>query len=199
MTSGNLIPLDNSKTPRADAVRNRKRLLKTALRLFHETSVDCVTMSAIAKAAGVGKGTLYRHFSDKGELIHALLDEDMRDFQQETLLRMRSMQDAHSALRWFLEQGVIWVVEHSELLLEASQETVEILRHPAHLWWRQTIRGLLARMDVSGDVDYICDVLYVMLDVRTLRFQRFTHSYDVERIVSGLHMTLERLMSDAGQ
>lgn len=194
MDGNDLILFDNEKPLRADAARNRSHILRVAARLFNEQSVDCVTMSAIAKEADVGKGTLYRHFSDKGALIHALLDEDMRAFQQETLLRLRNTSDPRQTLRWFLRAAVLWVVEHSEMLREAAtQEPLEMLEHPAHLWWRQTIHGLLGQMQVSGDVEYICDVLYALLDVRIMRFQRAAQHYDLERIISGLHMTFERL------
>lgn len=195
MCADNLIPLNNDHKPiRADAARNRKHLLDVAMRLFSEDGVEYVTMSAIARAAEVGKGTLYRHFEDKGALIHALLDKDMRSFQRDTLLYLRNSQQPRVALRWFLEVAVSWVIEHDDLLHEAAkQESLEMLQHPAHLWWRQTIYGLLSQLKLVGDLDYACDVLYVMLDVRTIRFQRSAQQYGTERIVAGLHMTLERL------
>jgi hypothetical protein len=75
----------------------------------------------------------------------------------------------------------------------ANQGGIDMLHHPAHLWWRQTIHGLLMRLKPAGDIDYIADVLYVMLDVQTIRFQRRVQGYDIERIVAGLHMMLDRL------
>jgi AcrR family transcriptional regulator len=51
---------------RADAARNRLRVLDAAERLFADRGVAGVTMDDIAAAAGVGKGTLYRRFTDKG-------------------------------------------------------------------------------------------------------------------------------------
>lgn len=55
---------------RADARRNREKLLSTALELFMERGPD-VSMDAVAKAAGVGAGTLYRHFPTREALIEA--------------------------------------------------------------------------------------------------------------------------------
>src|SRR5690606_37833343 len=60
---------------RRDARENRQRLLAAAKRLFAAQGVDATSMHEIARTAGVGQGTLYRHFADKAELCHALLKE----------------------------------------------------------------------------------------------------------------------------
>lgn len=195
MNIDNIIPIHSNKPIRADAVRNRRLLLDTAQGLFDKHGIEDVTMSAIAKEAGVGKGTLYRHFEDKVAVCHALLDEDMRDFQQATLEQIRSCDDAFDSLQWFLEKAVAYTVDHNALLIEAAnQGGVDMLNHPAHIWWRQTIVGLLARLDLDLDTSYVADMLYVMLDAQTIRFQRQVQGYDAERIVSGLHMALWRLV-----
>src|SRR5689334_8361487 len=66
---------------RADAVRNRRLLLQAAGRLYAAHGVDAVSMDDIAAAAGVGKGTLYRRFTDKSALVAALLDERESELQ----------------------------------------------------------------------------------------------------------------------
>ena len=55
---------------RADAQRNRERLLDAAVRAFAQEGPD-VTLDAIAKDAGVGSGTLYRHFPTREALVEA--------------------------------------------------------------------------------------------------------------------------------
>jgi AcrR family transcriptional regulator len=55
---------------RADARRNRERLLEVAVRAFSEESAD-VPLDAIARDAGVGIGTLYRHFPTREALVEA--------------------------------------------------------------------------------------------------------------------------------
>ena len=55
---------------RADAQRNRERLLDAAVRAFAQEGPD-VTLDAIAKDAGVGIGTLYRHFPTREALVEA--------------------------------------------------------------------------------------------------------------------------------
>ncbi|MFI8890291.1 TetR/AcrR family transcriptional regulator [Streptomyces paradoxus] len=65
---------------RSDAVRNRARVLEAARRLVAEQGAEHVTMEAIAKEAGVGKGTLFRRFGDRDGLLVALLDETEAEF-----------------------------------------------------------------------------------------------------------------------
>ncbi|MGV9801635.1 TetR/AcrR family transcriptional regulator [Mycobacterium sp. NPDC003449] len=57
---------------RADAVRNRDRLLAAAAELFTERGVD-VPLDEIARRAGVSIGTLYNHFPNRGALVDAVL------------------------------------------------------------------------------------------------------------------------------
>lgn len=191
------IPLNPEKTVRADAARNRERLLQSAKRLFADQGIEVVSMSAIAKDAAVGKGTLYRHFADKAAVCHALLDEDMRVFQQQTLLALQASNNEVSALRWFLKEAAAYVMKHSDLLREvANQGGIEILNHPAHIWWRQTILGLMERIAPPGDLSYLADTFYAMLDVQTIRFQRHNLGYDVERIQAGFDLLVDRLLCE---
>lgn len=196
MSKDKLIPFNPNKAVRADAIRNRRLLLETAERLFEQQGIETVTMSAIAKEAGVGKGTLYRNFTDKAELCVALLDSEMRELQQQTLEHINTCDAVMDCLRWFLEKAATFIVKHGKLLQEAANlGGIEMLLHPAHIWWRQTVLGLLNRLELSDDVAYISDVLYIMLDVQTIRFQHEIQNYTLERIITGLHTTLERLVS----
>ena len=63
------LPVIGTDPPeRADAARNRRRILAAAEKLFAENGVSCTSMDAIAAEAGVGKGTLFRRFGDRASL-----------------------------------------------------------------------------------------------------------------------------------
>src|ERR1700722_1800300 len=83
---------------RADAQRNRERLLEVAARVFAQAGPD-VTLEAIAKEAGVGIGTLYRHFPTREALVDAAyrnelarlcdsVDELLRELPPDQALRV---------------------------------------------------------------------------------------------------------------
>jgi AcrR family transcriptional regulator len=76
------------ETPtRADARRNRERLLVTALEVFAREGTD-VSLKVIAEAAGVGIGTLYRHFPTRDALLEAAYRNEVAQLGDvETLLR----------------------------------------------------------------------------------------------------------------
>ena len=59
------------RKPRADAVRNRERLLEAAADIFSAGGPDA-SLEAVAKRAGVGIGTLYRHFPTREALFEAV-------------------------------------------------------------------------------------------------------------------------------
>ena len=66
---------------RSDAARNRRRIMCAAATLMAERGIEHVSMDDVARAAGVGTGTLYRRFGDRAGLALALLDEHTKAFQ----------------------------------------------------------------------------------------------------------------------
>jgi AcrR family transcriptional regulator len=75
--------LDPGQSPheRADAARNRARILAAAADLVAQRGIERVSMDDVARAACVGTGTLYRRFGDRAGLALALLDDHTRAFQ----------------------------------------------------------------------------------------------------------------------
>jgi AcrR family transcriptional regulator len=65
---------------RADAERNRQRILAAAAVVYAERGLD-VSLDEVAAAAGVGVGTVYRRFSDKDALIDALFEDKLKAIQ----------------------------------------------------------------------------------------------------------------------
>ncbi len=189
----NLILPDHRPT-RSDAVKNRELLLQTAQRLFTKNGVDAVTMSEVAEAAGVGKGTLYRHFSNKVDLCQVLIDQDQRDLQNRTLARLRHNGDPQDDLEWFLGEVIAFVVRNQSLVF-AEASIGMMLDHPAHHWWRQTIRGLLLRINSQIDVEYTTDVLFIMLDPRTIHYQLTARAFTPERVNRALVGVLRQIIA----
>jgi AcrR family transcriptional regulator len=89
---------------RADAERNRRKLLDAAAELFRERGLE-VGVAEIARRAGVGRGTLFRNFPTKQDLIAAIVIERMAD-ATEYGRRLLDSPDPGEALFGFLEEVV---------------------------------------------------------------------------------------------
>ena len=80
-----LAMVEEGPLERRDAAANRIRILEGARRLLADRGPDALTMEAVATAAGVGKGTIFRRFGNRAGLAAALVDDEMRDFQNRFL------------------------------------------------------------------------------------------------------------------
>lgn len=200
-----IIPLQSgnpkllSRRPkRADAIANRELILTTARRLFTERGVGPVCMATIAEAAGVGKGTLYRAFANKGELCFALMDKDMRLFQNKILELFKSKYDQPALVKLdiFLDQLIHFLDFHAPLLREVqAQGTFESGETDSpHTWipWLQdTIGFLLQQAQQQGeagnlDIPYLVDAILAPLNAELFIYQRQTLGFELERISRGL-------------
>src|SRR3982751_1271580 len=92
------------KAPRRDAARNRQRILDAAKALFAERGLS-VTLHDIARHAGVGVGTIYRHYPDKAVLIDLLFEEQLEGMAH---LARQALEDPDPwhAVVWFHEQSL---------------------------------------------------------------------------------------------
>jgi AcrR family transcriptional regulator len=75
------LPIAGARHERADAAANRVRILEAAVRVLAERGAEGTSIDAVACAAGVGKGTVFRRFGDRSGLFETLLDEHLRAFQ----------------------------------------------------------------------------------------------------------------------
>jgi AcrR family transcriptional regulator len=161
---------------RADAARNRAAILVEAERLVAEQSAQAVTMDQIACAAGVGKGTLFRHFGDRCGLMRALLDERERSFQ-EGFIRGPAPLGPGAPPRQRLVAFGERMLEHIEIqgdLLVAAEHGApgERLRHSVYGAYRAHVVALLRDSGYDGDIGYLSDVLLGALVSELVLFQR---------------------------
>ena len=92
-------------TMRADALRNRQRILDAAREAFTEHGEDA-QMDDIARRAGVGVGTLYRHFTTKDLLIGELLRLKLSEFAQRVRRRFEEESDPWAAFEGCMREQV---------------------------------------------------------------------------------------------
>ncbi len=95
---------DETRPLRADALRNRARVLEAAETVFAAEGIS-VPIDVIAEKAGVGVGTVYRHFPNKEKLFEAILLERFGELIAEARCRLQS-EDPGAAFYGFLDHIV---------------------------------------------------------------------------------------------
>ncbi|CAK7286715.1 TetR family transcriptional regulator [Streptomyces misionensis JCM 4497] len=152
---------------RADAARNRARLLEAAARLIAEHGVAGVTMEAVAAAAKVGKGTVFRRFGDRTGLLMALLDHSGRRLQADFLGGPPPLGPGAPPLERLRAFGIAVLyrsAEQLELQLAAQPEACRRFSHPAVQALRTHVTMLLRQIVPDADCELLAQTLLASLD-----------------------------------
>jgi AcrR family transcriptional regulator len=174
---------------RKDAQANRERLLEAADRMFREHGVE-VSVGEIADAAGVGRGTLFRNFKNKNELIAAVLSERLGEvltFGRELL--ERDPDDAEVTFTFLA--GLVARQEENRALLQAATDelfaTPELER--AHVALMELFGALLARGKRAGAIRPEATATDMLMLVKGLcMFTPLEHPLSAETIVRHLDL-----------
>jgi AcrR family transcriptional regulator len=169
---------------RADAARNRQRVLAAAEELFARQGAHNVTMEDIARAAGVGKGTLYRRYPDRASIAVALLDEHERALQGRLLSGPPPLGPGAppaERLAAFYAAMVELLERHIHLALGAEQGARRFATG-AYGFWRAHVHALLAAGErvparaaggaAGARLDALVDVLLAPLAPELYAYQR---------------------------
>jgi AcrR family transcriptional regulator len=183
---------------RADAARNRMRILAAAEQLIAQEGVSQVSMEAIAAAAGVGKGTLFRRFGDRAGLMHALLDERERDFQDELIRGEPPLGPGAPPVERLVAFGrrLFEYLEAHGDLLRAAESGGRGARFNAavYAFQRAHVAALVREADPSADTDYLADVLLAPCGADFFLYQRRVRGLPLERIADGHEELVRRLL-----
>jgi AcrR family transcriptional regulator len=158
---------------RADAARNRARVLAAAARVFAEHDGRDVTMEQLAAAAGVGKATLYRRYPDIASVALALLDEHERVIQDRLLHGPPPLGPGAppaERLAAFYRAMVELLERHGHLAL-AAETGARRFRTGAYRAWQLHVGALLAEAGL-GDRPALVDALLAPLAPDVFAHQR---------------------------
>ncbi|MCP2320292.1 transcriptional regulator, TetR family [Nocardia amikacinitolerans] len=189
-------PLDQP-SERADAARNRAKVLTAAAKLFASRDPRAVTMDDIAKAAGVGRGTLYRRYPDTNSIAVALLDAHERALQERLLHGEPPLGPGASPadrLAAFYEAMVELLDDHAHLVLGAETGGARFATG-AYGFWYAHVRALLLAADVR-DPDALVDALLAPLAAEVYLAQR-KRGLTPPAITHGLTRIAHTLLSES--
>jgi AcrR family transcriptional regulator len=184
---------------RADARRNRLAVLCAAERLFAEHGVANVSMDAVAAAAGVGKGTLFRRFGDRAGLARALLQESERRLQEGFLHGPPPLGPGappQVRLKAFGAALLDQLERHSDLIAAAEFGAggARFLAGPYGVH-RLHVSFLVSEADPEADAEYLADVLLAPFSAESFVHWRRIRGMSRERMQAGYDRLVDRLLS----
>ena len=135
---------------RADARRNRARILEAAEQILVRRGTTAST-EEIARAAGVGIGTLFRHFPTKEELIRGVFEARLRRLTDEAI-HLTAADDPGAALTTFLRQAVGQSEVKTALAGMLTEAGIDIHAGDAQRALREALSPLLERAQNAGAV-----------------------------------------------
>jgi AcrR family transcriptional regulator len=144
---------ENTRKPRADAIRNRERVLEAAKAVFSTGGPDA-SLEAVAKTAGVGIGTLYRHFPTREALFEAVYRREVQQLAELAQQLKKGEPDPVEALRHWMRCNVEFVATKkgmsAALALGAFKNTE--LHSFSYEQLTKSVGELLDRAVTAGDI-----------------------------------------------
>ena len=140
------------RKPRADAQRNRERILEVAKEAFTRSGANA-SLDDIAKQAGVGPGTLYRHFPTREELLQAVYRSELEKLAAAERKFAQTMIPIEALRAWLLL--FVDAIAAKELIAPALNTLVGDHKKMFEASYAQTleaIRSLVKRAIQSGDI-----------------------------------------------
>ena len=153
---------------RADAARNRRRLLATAREMIAEEGAGALTMDGLAERAGLGKGTVFRRFRTRAGIFQALLDDDERDFQERVLSGPPPLGPGAPPLDRLIAYGrarIDFLIGHREIARATLDGRQRVPAGSSSPMSRAHIRFLLGEIRLgAADLDILATQLTAALD-----------------------------------
>jgi AcrR family transcriptional regulator len=143
---------ETPRKPRTDAVRNRERVLEAANAVFGAGGPEA-SLEAVARTAGVGIGTLYRHFPTREALFEAVYRREVQHLA-DLAEQLKDKPDPLEALRQWMRSNVKFVATKkgmSQALALAAYRNSELFSY-SHDRLTRAIGSLLDRAIAAGEI-----------------------------------------------
>lgn len=192
-----LTPVGEPPSLRADAARNRTRLLEAASQLMARCGAAQLTMDAVATAAGVGKGTVFRRFGDRTGLLVALLDHREQQLQAAFLSGPAPLGPDAPPLERLHAFGPALVRhqrDHHELILSSRTDPLRTYRVPANRLRLTHVTMLLRQAGVAGDAELLAHTLLGSVDAVLVQHLTVELGMPLDRVDAAWHDLVTRLV-----
>jgi AcrR family transcriptional regulator len=195
--------LEDERPERADAAENRRRVLAAACKLFSEQGAANVSMEAVACAAGVGKGTLFRRFGDRASLARAVISEHETQLQDELIRGAPPLgpgAPARERLEAFGRAYLEFLERNSDTMLAAEFGGIASSRLASrpYAFYRTHVTLLLREAGCGARAEYLADVVLAPLAASTFQYHRELRGLSFEEAVDAYLDLIRRLLDSCG-
>jgi len=190
------LPIAGRAPERSDAAANRERILAAARRMLAEQGAEALSMNAVAAAAGVGKGTIFRRFGDRDGLTAALLDAHTAQLQDAFLFGPPPLGPGaapEARLEAFMRALVHFHDAHLEIVLAA--ERLVPGAPPVYGTFLIHVRSLLEQVDPRLDAPVLAGLLLSAVDPPGLQRLLRRENADPARVADGIVALLRGLLA----
>jgi AcrR family transcriptional regulator len=112
-------PRIHEATIREQRQMRQRQLMDAALSLAMEDGVDSVTVSAVAKRAGLARSSIYEYFASSADLIADLVMEEMAYYNKRLLKAVENVEDPFEYIKLWIEEALQYVVDGRHLLVKS--------------------------------------------------------------------------------
>ncbi|GGF37354.1 TetR/AcrR family transcriptional regulator [Subtercola lobariae] len=191
------LPLAQPTQPeRADATRNRALLLSTARALLEQNGVDNLTMDGLARAAGLGKGTVFRRFGSRTGLLLELINEIETEFQRRFLSGPPPLGPGAAPIERLVAFGrerIAILAVQGDLLRAADEGPDARFVSPPRAAGQLHISILLRQAGFDGDVDVQSFNLIATLDAALVLYENRGEQIEMRRVADGWEDLVRRV------
>jgi AcrR family transcriptional regulator len=181
------LPIAGQPAERSDAAANRERILCAARRVLAEHGAEGLSMNAVAAAAGVGKGTIFRRFGDRDGLTKALLDAHTIQLQNGFLFGPPPLgpgAPAAERLEAFMRALVVFQDTHLETVLAAERSGHS--GGQVHGTFVLHVRRLIEQIDPRLDAPVVAGLLVSAVAPHNLQRLIRVNGADAARVADGV-------------
>ncbi len=157
MAKKKLTPARPSRRPRADAMRNRERILEVAKEIFTRDGASA-SLDDIARRSEVGSGTLYRHFPTRDSLIEAVYRSEVEKLAAAEKRFAAAMPPLEALRAWmflFIDHVAAksLIIPAMETVAGGSMRMIEGSRSLVHTAFVTLVKRAIASGDLRADID----------------------------------------------
>lgn len=181
---------------RADAARNRQKIIEVAARMIATHGADNLSLDEVAREANVGVGTVYRRFGDRTGLIYALIDAQEREFQAAFMTGPPPVGPGAppaERVRAFLHALIDRKVSQRELFLQLESGPPSARFGGPYRVHHTHLATLLAQARPEADARFLADALLAPINACLISHQQSERGMTAEAIKTGMDDLLRLL------